>query len=175
MGTEVPDKEPEGGELGLSGPALALLMQAVLERGVPFRFRAGGTSMSPFIRDGDVLTIAPARLADTGPGDVVAFTRPGREALVVHRLLKRSEDQFSTRGDNAGEDDGVFEAARLLGQVVRVERGGRRVAIGMGLERHAIALLALKNALRPALLTLAKLKRLFKSASRRAPLSDRPS
>ena len=39
---------------------VAELMTAVLTRGVPFRFQASGVSMSPFIHDNDVITIAPA-------------------------------------------------------------------------------------------------------------------
>ena len=48
-----------GGELQLSGRALAGLMKNVLARDLPFRFRARGWSMSPFIRDLDVITVKP--------------------------------------------------------------------------------------------------------------------
>ena len=48
-------KKTEG--LSLSGYVLIELMKAVLEKNVPFRFRGKGFSMSPFIRDGDVITI----------------------------------------------------------------------------------------------------------------------
>lgn len=149
--------------LEISGPALALLMRSVLERGVPFRFRAAGGSMTPLIRDGDVLTVVPARLAETDPGDVVAFIRPGREALVVHRLLDRGGGGFSTRGDNAAQNDGRFDPERLLGRVVRVERDGRRVSIGLGPERRLIALLARKRLLRPLAAAIAKGKRFLSS------------
>ena len=63
------------------------LLTAVLARGSLFRFQARGFSMSPFIRDGDVLTLAPApdRLRI---GDVVAFINPCNQQLSVHRLVR---------------------------------------------------------------------------------------
>jgi hypothetical protein len=75
-------------ERSLPAPLLVSLLTGVVQRGHTFRFRAGGGSMFPFIRDGDILSIVPlsadrpARL-----GDVLAFDRGGGDYahLVVHR------------------------------------------------------------------------------------------
>ena len=65
-----------GSELQLSSRALAELMKNVLARGLPFRFRVRGWSMTPFIRDFDVVTVVP--LGSTPrTGDVVAFESLG--------------------------------------------------------------------------------------------------
>lgn len=48
----------EGG-LSLSGKNLAELIQAVIAKGNPFRLKVKGFSMSPFIKDGDTITISP--------------------------------------------------------------------------------------------------------------------
>ncbi len=87
--------------LALSGAVLVELVQAVLDNGSLFRFRACGRSMIPFIRDGDTLTIAP--LANRPPrlGEVVAFSCPTEEAvkLVVHRVVGCRRSGFVVRGD----------------------------------------------------------------------------
>ena len=90
----------KGDELSLSGPAFVELIRAVLDRGVPFRFKAKGLSMHPFIRHGDVITITP--LSENLPryGDVVAFVRPRTFALVVHRVVGKRDGAFLIKGDN---------------------------------------------------------------------------
>ena len=140
----------EGRELALSGLALAELMRAVLEKGVPFRFRAMGWSMVPLIHDGDVITVAP--LLDDLPhmGDVVAFVRPETGKVVVHRIVARWGDAWLIKGDNSnGEWDGLFSRGDLLGMVTAVERGGRMIRLGLGPERGLVALLSRSGLLLP--------------------------
>lgn len=117
------------------------LMRAVLARGQAFRFRAGGWSMTPFIRDGDVVTITP--LGSGGPrlGDVVAYAGSNGEKLVVHRAAGRQPGGTLMLGDNLrGQADGVIGEDALLGRVSRVERNGKQVRLGLGPERGLIAL-----------------------------------
>jgi hypothetical protein len=137
-------------ELPLSGPALLELMRAVLVRGLPFRFRARGWSMAPFIRDGDVITVSPFRRARPGIGEVVAFTRPGTENVVVHRVLSRRGPAAFIQGDSVpGCGDGLIPAENLLGRVTRIERNGQEVWLGLGPERYAIAWLSRTRRLIP--------------------------
>jgi len=132
-------REIEGSTL--SSPALVALLRAVLDQGIPFRFRATGFSMLPFVRDGDVITLAP--LAGTSPslGDVVAFLHPDSGKLAVHRVVGKQGDSVLVRGDNTEKPDGLVPTADLLGRVTRVERDGRRVYLGLGPERCLIAFL----------------------------------
>ena len=58
----------DGGELRFSGAALTELMQGVLARPATFRFRAGGASMSPFVRDGDVISYRRLRATTASSG-----------------------------------------------------------------------------------------------------------
>jgi signal peptidase I len=133
----------KGGELRLSGPALAELLRAVLDRGVPFRFRATGFSMSPFIRDGDVITVFPSSDAPARLGDVVAFVRPETGGVVIHRVVGKRDDSLLVTGDSScATDDLALETvseANILGRVTRVERHGRQVSLGLGAERFLIA------------------------------------
>jgi hypothetical protein len=118
-------------------------MRAVLARGVPFRFRARGWSMAPFIRDGDVITVSPLRHTLPGVGEVVAFSHPRNGSLVVHRVVARRGTASLIQGDAATDGtDGLIPAESLLGRVTRVQRNGRDVRLGLGPERRAIAWLS---------------------------------
>lgn len=131
-----------GGELPLSGESLAGLMRAVLDKGKPFRFEARGTSMYPFIRDGDVATVAPLAGEDPKPGDVAAFVQPGTSGVRVHRIVKVDAGRYFLKGDNALDADGVLARDAILGLVVRLERGGRDRPVGPRFRTAAIARLS---------------------------------
>ncbi|MEI7824924.1 MAG: S24/S26 family peptidase [Chlorobiaceae bacterium] len=134
----------------MAGLAIAELMEAVLEKNVPFRFTAPGFSMTPFIRDGDIITIAqlPVQLH---AGDVVAFINPCCRKLTVHRIVHISENGYLIKGDNNPEADGRVPLSAIIGQVIRVEHGGRQIRLGLGIERYAIACLSKREWLRPVL------------------------
>jgi signal peptidase len=130
-----------GKNLSISGPALLELMREVLAKGVPFRFQAKGWSMSPFIRDKDVIVIVP--LSNTRPqmGDVLAVIHPETGRLVVHRVIGMGIRACLIQGDNLfGANDGWVPIEKILGRVTRVEREGRRIRLGIGPERYGIAL-----------------------------------
>lgn len=134
----------------LSDQALADLMRAVLAKGRPFRFRASGWSMLPFIRDGDVLTVAP--LAGPAPrlGEVVAFVRPRTRKLVVHRIIGRRGATSIIQGDSVPDHrDGPVSDGDMIGRVTRVERNGRRVRFGLGPERLVVAWMSRLGLLAP--------------------------
>jgi hypothetical protein len=131
----------KGGELSLSGPALIDLLRAVLDKGKPFRFRAKGVSMTPFVKDGDVITVSPFAGASPRMGDVVAFIRPETEKLLVHRIVGKSGDSYLIKGDSVHDEDDHVREVNVLGRVVAVERNGQRVRLGLGIERLAIAFL----------------------------------
>lgn len=151
----------EIGERRLPNTTLKELLQTVLERGKPFRFRARGVSMTPFVKDGDVVTVEP--FGNTSPrlGDVVAFLEPRGRTLAVHRLVGREGDHWFARGDNLAWVDGLIAKADILGRVRRIERGGKTVHWGLGPERVIIAYLSkrrlLKSGLRRARRVLGRL------------------
>ena len=144
-------------ELHLSSPQMSELMDDVLSLGLSFRFRAGGVSMSPFIHDGDVISIAPLAGRTPDVGEVVAFRRldPQRTnsvRLVVHRVVKNTGKGCIILGDNQlpAQPDGPIANEHLLGTVSRVERRGKAVRLGLGPERYAIAILSRLGLLRPS-------------------------
>lgn len=96
------------------------------------RLRVLGTSMAPAILPGDLLSIRRANLIDIIPGEIVLFLRKGR--FFVHRVVQRKtpteideNDCLITRGDRLCHDDPPVTSQELLGRVVCVERGSRKI------------------------------------------------
>ena len=128
--------------LPLSGESLTEIMRAVLAQGKPFRFRAVGLSMSPFIKDGDVVTIRPLGSRQPRTGDIAAFLYPGTGRVAVHRIIRGKSGRYSLKGDNVPALDGSLPLDQILGTVSRVERGGAKVGLGGRAGAAAIASLS---------------------------------
>lgn len=126
-------------ELSLSSLDLEKLMRGVLDKGASFRFQGKGYSMSPFIKDGDILTIVPLQGSAPRFGDVVVFTHPQTGKLIIHRIIGKRSSSYLTKGDNAPDEDGLVSRAAILGRVTRVQRNGKYVSLGLGLDRFIIA------------------------------------
>ena len=135
----------KGEEFSLAGPDLIELLRAVLDKEALFRFRAKGFSMSPFIKDDDVVTVSPLWGDSPRIGDVVALVSPHAERLLIHRVLGKKGDHYLIKGDHAPEPDGMVPRINILGRVTRVERNGKGVLLGLGPERVIIAFLTRKG------------------------------
>lgn len=147
------------GELFLTGPVFVELLQATLAEGAPFTFRARGSSMHPFIKDGDVITVSPLEENAPGLGDVVAFIQGEIENLVVHRVIRIRANSYCMKGDGTTGVGSPVPAVNVLGLVTRVKRGHKRVFVGLGPERFLIALLTRKGLTVPLVRAVAKLLR----------------
>jgi hypothetical protein len=147
--------------LSLSGQGLKELLSEVLKKGKPFRFRAKGYSMSPFIKDGDVVTISP--LFNTAPhyGDVLAYLKPITEKLIVHRMVGKKDIFYLIRADNSPEANDIVPKKNILGRVSKVERNGKKVLLGLGFEKFLIAFITQRRFLYVSLLHAWKLLRRF--------------
>ena len=108
--------------------------------------------MHPFIRNDDLVTIAPMHGISPRPGDVVAFVSPESGKLTIHRIVKRIGENYLTKGDNLYYADGFAHRSRILGYVTNVERKGRSVIFGLGIERFLIAILTRKGSMYKLLL-----------------------
>lgn len=155
----------KGGALSLSEPALSELLQAMIKKKVPFRFRAKGFSMSPFIRDGDIITVCSLSNASPGLGDIVAFINPSTRKLIVHRIVRKSNNSYLIKGDNSPELGDLIHKEDILGCVNNIERGGKDIFLGLGPERFLIAFLTRRRLLSPLLFLV---RRLVPSVMRRS-------
>lgn len=94
------------------------------------RLRVVGTSMLPVLWPGDILSVHRHNPTEVKAGDVVVF-RNGRR-LVTHRVIHRTPYQKSiqwvTRGDRLKYDDAPVSSHELLGRVVSIQRGSRRLS-----------------------------------------------
>ena len=104
------------------------LAAEILSQGKKFRFKALGSSMVPFISDGDVLTVVPMDQKSVQVGDIVLF-RSVKNSLRAHRVIgieARDVDVvFETRGDGALDTYEKIREGQILGIVTGRSRNGR--------------------------------------------------
>jgi len=129
-----------GSRPAIGPPALAAapVIRALLADGLAVRFRAGGDSMHPALRGGDILIVEPVRAEQVRRGDVVLAQL--ERGLTAHRVVAVTTDgdgqrRFTTRGDGVEECDAPFGPSSLLGIVTTADRNGRLIPIG----RRALA------------------------------------
>ncbi|MGV8110548.1 hypothetical protein [Methanospirillum sp.] len=140
--TEISIYCSDGETVSIPNSSLVLLCRDVLAKGHSFRFCAPGFSMTPFIRNRDIITLISSTKDSCMIGKVVGFLRPGTNQFVVHRIVAVKKDGFLIRGDNCSEEDGLIPYDAILGEVSRVEHNGRVFPVGLGTERVIIALLS---------------------------------
>ena len=152
--------------LNLPSDVFTDLLRASLEKGSLIRFQATGWSMSPFIKDGDLLTILPFNEKAPRIGQVVAFIQPHDGNVLVHRIISKHRQSCLIKGDNTpGRHDGLIPIENILGFVEKINRKGRDVRFGLGVERIPISLLSRINFLVPILTFLKVFRQEHKAAS----------
>ncbi len=125
------------------------MARAVLREGSGISFRAGGKSMSPFICNNEIVVIEPI-IRKLRVGDVILFEGRDRK-LILHRIVKKTEGGYITRGDASGHDDGLLQQSEVLGRAVGV-LGGMNLHLRFPLNRLLVFALGLKD--RPLLFNL---------------------
>jgi len=153
----------------------------------PIILRYVGGSMQPTFHEGDELLVIPLGQALLRRGDVIAFTLPGEERTIVHRVDAGGDGGIRTRGDaSRSSDDWILQPADIRGRVefVRTDQGWHRARNGragtvvagtVAVRRGIRALIA--PALDPiyrALSSSRLLKRLGRSLPARLTVYQRP-
>ena len=106
---------------------MELWRQSGTEHYIPVR----GTSMLPFLRDGDQVLVEHD-LSNLRRGDIVVFQNDS--ALITHRVLKvRPEANKGitvlTKGDNLLRPDPLVNGNDIVGRVRAVRRGAREMPL----------------------------------------------
>ncbi len=107
---------------------------SLLREGKHIYLRTSGSSMWPFMQEGDTVKIRPAGENDIEVGDVVAVDNEGKTTgwFYVHRVIRilrmRNRILYVTKGDGirGGMDEPVGRD-RVVGKVVEIERGVLRM------------------------------------------------
>ena len=139
---------------------MAQLSAAIVERGGSFSFQAYGSSMFPFIRDGDTLAIQPIDPAELDVGDV-AFYTSAPDRLTAHRIVRVQTHSdgilLLARGDASTGPAEAVQPSQVLGHVVSLQRRSRTIRLDEPIRRR-LTLLWIKTApLGPWLLHLVRL------------------
>ncbi len=123
-------KAERGRKVTLETPDFLEQARTSLSRGLPVELRMSGSSMSPAIEDGDIITIEPITDEPVKQGDIVLY-HSRFDTAVIHRVIRlerlSSERCVLTRGDAASHNDAPAPLHRILGRVRRVERAGERI------------------------------------------------
>ena len=113
----------------------------LLGQGVGVRFQARGASMSPAIRDGEIVQITPVIVSKLRKDDIVLAK--SNNGFRLHRLVvaDHARNLFITRGDCGQQDDPAIRGEEIIGvavsKEVRVGRTIRRAKFD-GLGGHAL-------------------------------------
>jgi uncharacterized repeat protein (TIGR01451 family) len=106
---------------GSDSEGFEALCRELLHQGLTVRFEARGASMSPLIRDREIVYVTPVIVSKLRKGDIV-LTK-GHSGFRVHRLVvtEHSKDLFITRGDCGLQNDLPLRGDQILGIVVAKE------------------------------------------------------
>jgi uncharacterized repeat protein (TIGR01451 family) len=93
------------------------LSRELLERGLSVRFQARGASMSPCIRDGEIVYVTAVIVSKLRKGDIVLVK--SHDGFRVHRIIVAdpARNIFITRGDCGQQDDPLVSGEQILGLV----------------------------------------------------------
>ena len=108
-----------------NSPAASAQFEAVcrelLSRGLGVRFEARGASMSPCIRNGEIVHVTAVIVSKLRKDDIVLVK--SNDGFRVHRLVAADypNDLFITRGDCGQQDDPAVRGDQILGLAVAKE------------------------------------------------------
>jgi hypothetical protein len=110
-------------------------IRALLTDGAAVTFQAGGPSMTPTIRDGDLVEIAPVKPADIQVGHILLFEQHGR--LLLHRCVRicRQNSAFIVVADAALTGTDTIPADCVLGVALQQMRTTKRTHLATPVAR----------------------------------------
>ena len=133
----------------------------LLRRGERLRIKTRGSSMTPFLRDGDTAVVSPVVVTNVKVGDVICYEAPAGK-LFVHRVIAREADGFVAKGDALTIRERVHRTA-VVGTVTAIERDGRLRTLDSRAARwRSRSIAALAPLLPHALAAAVSLKRLLR-------------
>jgi uncharacterized repeat protein (TIGR01451 family) len=126
--TEILKNDHSVSDRGADSRLFEELTHDLLSRGISVRFEARGGSMSPAIRDGDLVEVTPVIVSKLRKDDIVLAK--SNYGFRLHRIVRadHARDIFITRGDCGQQDDPALTGAQILGLArAKGVQVGRRV------------------------------------------------
>lgn len=96
------------------------LFSSMLAKGYNLRLRVTGTSMSPFLKTGTIVTLFKIPFGKLNIGDII-FCRHDEGSMKLHRLIAIKKNRLITKGDAVDSLDHPVDETQYLGKVVRIE------------------------------------------------------
>ncbi len=123
---------------------LMAFSEVLLAEGKTIKVTAGGYSMFPFLRKGDMVYINKCKTSEYEPGDIVVFKTP--EKFIAHRILsinkKGSSLTIISKGDSLIKYDTKVIKEQLLGKIIRVKRKGNYIDLTSGWSKRKAKIIA---------------------------------
>lgn len=103
-------------------------IEKLLKQGETVQVQTNGNSMYPLlIPNRDWVRIRQTDTEELKRGDVILYRRKD-SILVLHRVWKRSGDDFYLLGDNQVEIEGPLEGKQIRGKMVGLIRRGKEIS-----------------------------------------------
>jgi len=99
----------------------AKLISAMKKSGAISYYEIDGTSMQPFIMNGERVII-DNRKKDFEVGDIIHFKKEGEKGTFLHRIVYMEGDKIITKGDNRYSLDKPITRSHIKGKVTAIER-----------------------------------------------------
>lgn len=103
--------------------------EELLKEGITLKVTAGGLSMFPFLRKGDIIYFKKQKTENYKKGDIIVFKTS--EKFIAHRLIKLKNEKNKImvicKGDSLLKYDKAFPVNQILGKVISVERNDKKV------------------------------------------------
>ncbi len=138
----------------IPGHKLVPVIRSALGRGQRVQLTVSGSSMSPFIRDGDTVEVRPVQ--GTLPVGSIVLAEFEQDRYVVHRVVGRSSGTYLLRGDAQIRPDVPVAIDNVVGHVTRVCSPGRARALDSATWQGAGLLWLYLNPLGPWVYRLAQ-------------------
>ena len=113
-------------------------VEKLLSEGKAIRFPISGWSMYPFLSDGDIVTIEPIQDRKLHINDVIVYRRTDGP-LIIHRIMKITNDGFWFCGDNQSSLEGPLQRKQLLGIMTSFSHNGMETSSDQAFYRIASA------------------------------------
>lgn len=85
------------------------------------RIKTFGSSMYPFLKEGDVVYYKPVKYKDILMNDILVLQND--TSAFTHRVIYKTDSLFITKGDNNLHPDRVINRDKIVGKAYKVKRG----------------------------------------------------